>query len=106
VYGRALEHLIFLELKAYIDYRRLQLPLTYWRTQSKLEVDFVIGDSVAIEVKGKGRVGIQDTVGIKALDEELSLKRKLIVCNESDLRRLEGEIEVVPLDEFPSNALE
>lgn len=35
-YGRALEHLIFLELKAYLDYQRRDERLMFWRSQSKL----------------------------------------------------------------------
>ncbi len=32
-YGRALEHLVFLELRGYLDYRRLDHELTYWRSR-------------------------------------------------------------------------
>src|SRR5207253_921868 len=32
-FGRALEHLIFLELRAYLDYSRKDIPLCYWRSQ-------------------------------------------------------------------------
>ena len=54
-YGRALEHLVFLEVRSWLDYRRRDDLLTYWRSRSQLEVDLVIGDAVAIEVKGKSR---------------------------------------------------
>jgi predicted AAA+ superfamily ATPase len=50
-YGGALEHLIFLELRAFLSYSQDSRPLTYWRTHSQLEVDFLLGDEVAIEVK-------------------------------------------------------
>lgn len=33
-YGVALEHLTFLELRAYLDYQRLTHPLCYWRSHS------------------------------------------------------------------------
>lgn len=36
-YGRALEHLIFLELHAYLDYTRNRAALTFWRTHAKHE---------------------------------------------------------------------
>jgi predicted AAA+ superfamily ATPase len=52
LFGRALEHFIFLELRAYLDYRRLDHQLAYWRSRSQFEVDFVIGDGIAVEVKG------------------------------------------------------
>jgi predicted AAA+ superfamily ATPase len=56
LFAPALEHQVFLELKAYLDYRRLDRPLTFWRTHAGHEVDFVVGDTVAIEVKGSRRV--------------------------------------------------
>ncbi|MEK6705387.1 MAG: DUF4143 domain-containing protein [Bdellovibrionota bacterium] len=34
-YGKALEHLILLELQAYLDYRSPGCELFYWRSQSK-----------------------------------------------------------------------
>jgi uncharacterized protein len=99
-YGRAFEHLIFLELRAYLDYRRIDTPLTFWRTQSHIEVDFVVGDLVAIEAKGTGNVAVGDTKGLLALGEEVELKRRIIVCNEANARTLENGIEVLPLSLF------
>jgi predicted AAA+ superfamily ATPase len=70
-YGRALEHLIFLELRAYLDYHRLDAPLTYWRSRSRFEVDFVVGDRVAIEVKAKPRVSARDYKGLRGKAKDL-----------------------------------
>ncbi|MCI0603815.1 DUF4143 domain-containing protein [bacterium] len=61
LFGRALEHLIFLEIKAFLDYHRSDKALTYWRTESKMEVDFVIADEVGVEVKAGGRVSRKDS---------------------------------------------
>ena len=55
-YGKALEHFVALELRAYLSYRRIRVPLTYWRTYSGLEVNFVVGDTLAIEVKAASRI--------------------------------------------------
>ena len=99
-YGRALEHLVFLELRAWLDYRQRDEPLTYWRSQSQLEVDFVIGDAVAIEVKAKSRVSARDCKGLLALAEEVPLRRKLVVCHEPRRRRDDNGIEIVPVQEF------
>jgi uncharacterized protein len=98
-WGRCLEQLIFLELKAYLDYRRLDAKLSYWRSRSQLEVDFVVGSSVAIEVKGAGRVGPRDLRGLQALAEETKLARQIIVCDEPHARRV-GSIELLPIEEF------
>jgi predicted AAA+ superfamily ATPase len=98
-FGKALEHLIFLEIRAKLDYSRNDAPFTYWRTLSGAEVDFLIGDRVAIEVKAKDRVTRRDQSGLRALDEEIRLNRKLIVCNEPR-RRWDESIEIVPIEEF------
>ena len=99
-FGRALEHLIFLELRAFLDYRRLDAPLTYWRSRSMLEVDFVIGDAIAVEVKGKGRVSHRDYKGLLALKEEVPLRRMLVVCTEPRRRTDDDGVEVLPVEEF------
>ncbi len=99
-YGRALEHLIFLELRAYLDYTRNRAPLSFWRTHTKHEVDFLVGDAVAIEVKAKERVGEQDLRGVRALAEELSLSRQIVVSNEMWRRTTVDQIEIFPVEEF------
>ena len=81
-FGRALEHLIFLELEAFLAYRRLDHELTYWRSQSQFEVDFVVGGHVGIEVKGAARVAARDYKGLVALAEEVPLKRRIVICRE------------------------
>ncbi len=100
-FGRALEHLVFLELRSYLDYKRVEKPLTFWRSQqSQFEVDFLVGDTVAIEVKGKPIVSPVDHRGVLALAEERPLKRKIIVSLEARPRRTEDGIEISPVDHF------
>jgi predicted AAA+ superfamily ATPase len=100
LFGRALEHFVFLELRAYLDYRRLDHPLTYWRSRSQFEVDFVMGDEVAVEVKGKSLVSSRELKGLQALSEDTTLRRKILVCSEREPRRLEGGIDVLPIETF------
>lgn len=99
-YGRALEHQIFLELRSFLDYRRLDLGLAYWRSLSQFEVDFVVGDQVAIEVKAKPRVSTRDYKGLLALAEETRLRRKIVVCGEKRRRKTDDGVEVVPVKDF------
>jgi predicted AAA+ superfamily ATPase len=98
-FGDAFEHLILTELKSFLSYRKREEPLTFWRTHSQYEVDFVIGDSIAIEVKGKERVSNADAKSMAAFLEEVTLKRSIIVCLEKEYRR-EGAIEVMPAEMF------
>lgn len=95
-YGRALEHLIFLELRAYLDYRRLDDELTYWRSRSQFEVDFVVGHTTGIEVKSKSHVSPRDYKGLHALAEEVDLKRKIVICGEKVPRRTDDGTEIMP----------
>ena len=95
-YGRALEHLIFLELRSYLDYHRLDHDLTYWRSRSQFEVDFLVGDQIGIEVKFKVRVSSRDYKGLHALSEEVPLKRKIVICGEKLLRRDDDGTEIMP----------
>jgi len=100
LFGRALEHFVFLELRAYLDYRRLDYPLTYWRSRSQFEVDFVIGDEIAVEVKGKSLVSARDLKGLQALSEDITLRRKILVCTEREPRRFEDNLDVLPVETF------
>ncbi len=95
----ALEHLVFLELKAYLDYTFSSARLSYWRSQSKFEVDFLIDDKIAIEVKGTTRVSGTDLKGIKALAEEVPLQRKIVVSSEPTPRYIDC-IEIMHFDAF------
>ncbi len=99
-YGRALEQLIAGELRAYLSYRHSDEPLTYFRSRSQIEVDFVIGDRIAIEVKASGRVSDRDARGLSSLAEDVRLQKKIIVCTERTSRRFEAGIDVIPAVEF------
>ena len=70
LFGRLFEHFIALELRAFIAYRRINLPLQYWRSVSHFEVDFIIGSKLALEVKGTNLVKNKHLKGLRALKEE------------------------------------
>lgn len=60
-----------MELRAAISYKNLNLAITYWRTKSGLEVDFIIGSEnpIACEVKIKNRIDKADIKGLLAFAE-------------------------------------
>jgi len=89
-FGEFFEHYIFMELKAYLDYRKPSSRLSYWRSISGYEVEFVIDDEVAIEVKKAGIAQDKHLSGLKALREEGKIKHFYLVCRESRTRRLDG----------------
>lgn len=100
-FGKAFEHFILMELKAYQTYRNPELLLHYWRTSSGLEVDFILGDmEVAIEVKSSKRVHETDTKSLLALVASHAVKKPLLISFESEPRRLSNGIECLPWQLF------
>jgi len=97
-YGDAVETYVMHELSAWADYQGSQ-PLVFWRSTTNFEVDFILGDQTAIEVKAKATVSAADLKGLMALAEEALLQRYLCVCLEPRPRRV-GHIEVLPLPIF------
>lgn len=97
-YGEAFETFIMQELVAYRDYRAGE-TVSYWRSTSGFEVDFILGDHTAIEVKAKENVSADDLKSLRALAEEKKLKRHLCVSMEPRKRRV-GDISLLPFREF------
>ena len=97
-FGEALETYLMHELISYSDYVS-QEPLSYWRSTTGFEVDFIIGDHTAIEVKAKENVAAQELKPLRVLAEEKQLKRYLCVSLEPRARKIDG-ISVLPLIEF------
>ncbi len=97
-YGDAVETYVMHELSAWTDYHAPQ-PLAFWRSTSDFEVDFILGDHTAIEVKAKSTVSASDLKGLLALAEESLLRRYLCVCLEPRPRRV-GPVDVLPLHLF------
>ena len=90
-FGRAFEHLIFMELSAYRVYSGKEFPIHFWRTKSGLEVDFILGDGeVAVEAKSASRVDERELQGMRAVIEEYSPRKAFIVCNEKSPRTTGG----------------
>lgn len=105
VAGKAFEHLIFMELTAYIGITRKRTGITYWRSRSGLEVDFIIGQAkLAIEVKITREVHKQDLKGLLAFCEEHPNTRPIVVTQDTRPRKLivndNLTIDVLPWKDF------
>lgn len=97
-FGEAFETYLMHELLCYRDYQGGD-ALSFWRSASGFEVDFLIGDHTAVEVKAKAHVGPQDLRALTALAEEKRLKRYLCVTLEPRRRQV-GRITLLPWREF------
>lgn len=98
-FGGAFESYVFHELRTYIDYKVPGGSLSYWRSSSGFEVDFILNGEVAIEVKGKTAVGDRDLKSLRALREEGVMKQCVLVCLEPRTRQVDG-IEILPFRLF------
>lgn len=97
-FGEAFETFLMHELSSHADYVSGE-ALGYWRSKSGFEVDFILGDHTAVEVKAKENVSPQDLRSLRALAEEKMLKRYLCVSLERRPRTVEG-ITVLPFKTF------
>ena len=97
-FGEAFETVIMHELVSYRDFVSGE-PLSYWRSTSGFEVDFIIGDHTAVEVKAKETVSPQDLKPLRALAEETRLKRYLCVSMEPRARKIDN-LTVLPYRTF------
>lgn len=96
IQGAALEGLVCQHLKAWVDAQVENYELAFWRTRSKLEVDFVLygpNTFLAIEVKHGEAIHPNDLRGLEAFKEDypectpillyrgsLRLEKKGILC--------------------------
>ena len=66
---------------------------------SGFEVDFILGDHTAVEVKAKENVSSNDLKSLRALSEEKKMKRYLCVSLEQRARSVDG-ITILPYKDF------
>jgi predicted AAA+ superfamily ATPase len=66
--GAALETLVFQELRAINEYYRLEYSLYFWRTNTGVEVDFILYGPrgiIAVEVKHRNRITARETKSLR-----------------------------------------
>lgn len=97
LFGKAFEHFLFMELTAYASYSGLHYAISYWRTASQLEVDFILGDhEVIIEAKGTSITQPQHLKGLAAFGEEYRSRRRILVSCDPQPRSVMAKIEILP----------
>ena len=98
-YGHAFESWVLHELCSYADAFRRDAEITYWRTRTRQEVDFVVNGEIAIEVKITRNVSGNDLKGLRFISDEGSFAKRLLVCNEPVEREVDG-IAILPWRSF------
>jgi uncharacterized protein len=104
LYGKAFENWCHHELRAYCAYSECAAELSYWRLATGGEVDFIVNDmELAIEAKSAAKITADHLKGLRKLAEDHPrVKRRLVVCRESKMRRTDDGIELVPASVFAS----
>ena len=99
LYGKSFEQFICMELRAYLSYKRKKIPLTYWRSKTGHEVDFLLGTTTAIEVKTSRKVNKNDFKGLKYLNEE-GIFQNLILVSQDPVGTRTGNLLAIPWQKF------
>ncbi len=99
LYGKSFEQFIGMEIRAYLSYRRKKDKLTYWRSTHGYEVDFLVGNKAAVEVKASKRVSRGDLKGLKMLNEE-SVFNTLFLVSQDTISTRDGPFHSVHWEEF------
>lgn len=99
LFGQAFEHFIAMELRAYLSYFRKKLPLCFWRTTTGHEVDFIIGDQIAIEVKTAKKISSKYLKNLKYLLEENKMEKCYLISQDPIAQKQEN-IYILPWEHF------
>lgn len=98
-YGHAFEHFVILEIIAFLSYHRKEERLSYWRTYNGAEVDAIIGDKLAVEIKSADEALPKHLKGLKAFGEEHPECRRILVSADRFNRKM-GDIECLYILDF------
>ena len=102
--GLALEGLVAQHLKSWIDAQQKNYQLNFWRTSSKVEVDFIVTGAdcfLAIEVKNGTTVHPADLRGLETFKEDYP-EAKTILLYRGKQRYKEKGILCMPVQEYLS----
>lgn len=102
--GAALEGLVAQHLKAWKDYSQDPHTLSFWRTRSGIEVDFVVYGPQgfwAIEVKNKKKIFPQDIKPLEAFLEDYPMAKALMLYRGTEYLQLKNVL-CIPCGDFLS----
>ena len=108
-FGKAFEHFIYQEIWAHSKYSGQDYPISYWRTSSQFEVDFILGDhQVAVEVKGTNMATPHHCKGLRVFAQEYKTRDLILVTLDPRPRKIDN-VRVLPwkyfLDELWSGGI-
>lgn len=106
--GKAFENYVLMELIGYLRLTDSDYNLYYWRTNTRLEIDFILTDNISkiipIEVKISKLVHNTELSAMKSFMTEHEVKSGYVVCMEPYRRKIEfgnkQKILIIPVQEF------
>lgn len=106
--GKSLENFILMELMAYINLNDSDYQINYWRTNTGLEVDFILSNGISkpipLEIKISKSVHKTDLKSIKSFMNEHNIDESYVISMESHRRVISIEeskkIIIYPVQEF------
>lgn len=101
-FGKTFEQFIAQEIRAYLAYKRKDYEFCFWRSLDQTEVDFVINNETAVEVKASKKMKIEHLKGLKIIADEGLFRSRLLVTFDPIEKEIEG-IKCLPWDRFLKN---
>lgn len=102
IQGLALETLIAQHLRAWLDYSDKEGELYFWRTKSKLEVDFIIYGEIgfyAIEVKNSDKIKPEDLLPLNEFQKDYETCQCILLYRGKE-KIQKGNILCMPVTDF------
>lgn len=102
VNGAGLEGLVAQHLMAWADYTSAKHEVSFWRTRSGTEVDFVVFGPLgfwAIEVKNAEKIRLEDLKGLSAFHDDYPEAQTIFLYRGKE-RLLKNNILCLPCEEF------
>lgn len=100
LYGTCFEHFIINEVRAYNAYQSKRWELSFWRTDHGQEVDLIINDSVAIEIKSTKKPATKMQRSLELIAEEADWQARILVCQDPIAKTFENGVQQLPWTEF------
>jgi len=99
IYGKSFEQFIAQEIRAYISYNRCDVDFNFWRSLDKMEVDFIINNEIAIEVKSARKIKKEHLRGLTAIKDELRFKERYLITQDP-IEKFVAGIRCLPWNSF------
>ena len=100
LFGKAFEHFILLEVRAFLSYARKNIQMCYWRSTTRFEVDLILGNRWGIEIKSTASIQDKHLKGIRALKEEGNIQNFAAISCDRNERITHDNIAIFPWNLF------